>query len=458
MPQNPFRKFKLANKPAPNDNTVTQSWLESKVHLQLPGRKRKTMFSKDQASNYYNNLSPETRKTYGYPLPAKTPGFKIPRKPLPEHQYNLDENIKVKIGKSPNFVRPQTTNIPLPANPPKAHSRAKLSSSQNSSRSGPSRTPSKMNMEELKRDFSDFENLRPSKEFQKLQQTMKETKHAQPQTVTSSEFQRYKSIAGVIHDEPSRRSSIQSADPHSKPGSSRIHSPVEQFQAQGLSLEMLEDQYYSLEAQDRQNKEHHQSSAKSLRSGARSHKSRAVTTPQSPKKIQQIEARPLPPTPKPHRSSEVPIHSSARSQRPKISSTPTPIENIRQLETEYSPRIRTTSSSHRPAETPIYSSARSYRPRAPNTARPLENNNRLETGFLERCPMPHQALIIPHQPSSRPHRPPTQLIPKPKRTVHFEERPSQPVPNTLRERRRPPLEPPQPHSDRFKPHPPVRSS
>ncbi|TGO10873.1 hypothetical protein BTUL_0123g00150 [Botrytis tulipae] len=416
------------------------------------------MFSKEQA-DYYDNLFPETRKTYVYPLPAKAPEFEIPKKPLLEHRCNFDENIKVKIGKNPNSVRPQTTNIPLQANPPKPHSRAKSSSSQNSSRSEPSRTPSRKNMEELKREFSDFEYLRPSKELQKLQQNLKETKHAQPQTVTSSELQRYKSIAGVIHDKPSRGSSMQFSEPsHSRPGSSRIHAPVEQFQAQGLSLEMLEDQYYSLEAQDRQNKEYHQSSAKSFRPEARFHKPSAVTTHQSPGEIPQIEARPLPPTPKPHRSSEVPIHSSTRSQRPRIPSTPTPIENIRQLETEYSPRIRTTSSSHRPAETPIYSSARSYRPRAPKIPRSLENNIRLETGFLERFPISHQPLSSSSS-SSRPHRPPAPLAPKPpQRTVHFEERPWRPPPNTLKKRRRPPLESPQPLSDKVKPRPPVPSS
>ncbi|TGO37706.1 hypothetical protein BHYA_0091g00400 [Botrytis hyacinthi] len=400
-------------------------------------------FSKEQA-DYYDNISSETRKTYGYPVPAKA--FKIPRKPLQRHQYNLGENIKVKIGKNPNFVRPQTTNTSLQANPPRPHSREKSSSSQNSHRSGPPLTPSKMNMEDLKREFSDFEHIRPREEYQKLQQTLKEIKHAQPQTVTANELRRYRSVAGSICHEPSRRSSMQFSEPsHSRPGSSRIHLPVEQFQTQGLSLEMLENQYYSLEEQDRQNKEHNQSSA-------RSHKPRAVHTPQSPREIHRIEARPLPPTSKPHRSSEVPVHSSARSQRPRIPSTPTPIENIRQLETGYSPRIRIMSSSHQPAETPSHPSVRSYRPRAPSIPRPSENKVRLETGFPQRFP-------ISHQPPTRPHRPPTPLTPKPpQRTVHFEERPWHPPPNTLKKPRRPPLKLPQPLSDKVKPRPPGKKT
>ncbi|THV45838.1 hypothetical protein BGAL_0445g00010 [Botrytis galanthina] len=433
MPLNPTQKSKLANKSAANDRANKQSWLHSKLHFLLPERnlkksskpqaklikarrhdvtgphsKRKKhsrtensyrsqaaqtetwrhdvtdsypetndsrdpstpppalTFSQKQA-DYYDNLSPETRKTYEYPLPAKAPEYKIPRKPSP-------------------------TTPPPPA----------------------------LTFSQKQADY--YDNLSP--------ETRKTYGYPLPAK------------------EPS----------HSRPGSSRMNAPVEQFQAQGLSFEMLENQYYSLEAQDRQNKKYHQTSAKSLRSEARFHKPSAVTTHHSPGEIPQIEARPLPPIPKPHRSSEVPIHSSARSQRPRIPSTPAPIENIRQLETGCSPRIRITSSSHQPAETPIYSSARSYRPRAPKIPTPSVDNVRLETGFLEKFPISHQPPTIPHQPSSRPHRPPTQLIPKPKSTVHFEQRPSQPVPNTLRERRRPPLEPPQPRLDRVEPHPPRTSS
>ncbi|TGO45505.1 hypothetical protein BOTNAR_0661g00020 [Botryotinia narcissicola] len=403
MPQNPFRKSKLANKPAPNDKIVTQSWLQSEVHLQLAG---------------------QTRKTYGYPLPAKTPEFKIPRKPLPKHQYNLDENIKVKIGKNFNSVRPQTTNTPLQANPPKPHSRAKLSSSQNISQSGPSRTPSKMNMEELKRELSDFEHIRPRKEYQKLQQTLKEIKHAQPQTVTASGLQRYSSIAGSICHEPSRRSSMQFSEPsHSKPGSSRIHPPTERSHAQqNLCFDIYVDQPDGLDVHDRQIKRH--------------------------------------------------IPSLARSQNPEIPITIELSENISQFEKRFPPLERFQAHQNldlkiyadqydrldlhdRQIEKHLLSSAKSYRPRAQDIPRPSDNNVRLETEFLERFPISHQPSSSF---SSRPHRPPAPLTPKPpQRTVHFEERPWRPPPNTLKRPRRPPLKSPQALSDKVKQLPHLRS-
>ncbi|KAF7883655.1 uncharacterized protein EAF02_005575 [Botrytis sinoallii] len=98
------------------------------------------------------------------------------------------------------------------------------------------------------KEFPEFDHFRPTKEYQKLQRSIEETKHARPQTVTASEVQRYKSVVGSICHEPSRRSSMPFSEAsHSRPGSSRIHAPVEQFQAQGRSLEMLENEYHSLE-------------------------------------------------------------------------------------------------------------------------------------------------------------------------------------------------------------------
>ncbi|TGO30729.1 hypothetical protein BPAE_0003g00120 [Botrytis paeoniae] len=540
MPHNPFQKSKLANKPAPNDRAVKRSWLQSKLHFQLPERNRKKSskpqgkpieawrhevaahhsnfiseprkkpsrteksqnsgspekepdriaymarggylespqdeltrsrepppirlsqelrqsysqrqdsqdpptpppaltFSKEQAG-YYDSLSPETRQNYGYPLLAKSSEFKIPRKPLEKYEYRLDENIKVEIGKKPNFIRPQIRDIPQQAKSPKPHLGARTCSSRSSVCPRSPRTPSKMDSEELKREFSNFENFRPRKEYQKLQQTLKETKHARPQTVTASEVQKYKSSTGAIHHKPSRRSSMQFSEAsHSRPGSSRIHSPVEQFQAQqDLNLEILANQYDSLEAQDRRIEERHRSSAKYLRSEARSRKSRAVTTPQSPKKIHQVEAR---------------------SHRPGIPITPKPSENTSQLETKFLPRIPITHLSHQPTAIPIHSSARPYRPRAPNIPRPSKNTSRLETGYLPRFPISHHSPAIPHQSSTRSHRPPTPLIPKPpENTNQLEARSSRPVPNTLQKRRGLLLKPPQPLSDRVKPRPPVPSS
>ncbi|KAF7887282.1 hypothetical protein EAF00_009576 [Botryotinia globosa] len=376
-------------------------------------------FSKEQA-DYYDNISPETRKTYGYPLVANT--FKIPRKPLQKRQYNLDENTKVEISKSPKFILPQTANISLRENPHRPHSRAKSSSSQNSSQLEPPRTLSRMNMKELKREFSDFEHLRPSKELEKLQQTLKEIKHARPQTVTASGIQRHNSIAGVIHDIPSRRSSMQFSEPsRSRPGCSRIHSPVERPHAQqNLCFEIYADQYDGLDAHDRRIKRH------------------------SP--------------------------SLARSQEPEIPITPKLSENhISQFEKRFPPLERF--QAHQNLDLKIYAdqydrldlhdrqiekhllpSAKSSRPRAQNIPRPSDNNVRLETGFLERFPISHQPSSSS---SSRSHRPPAPLTLKPpQRTVHFEERPP---PNTLKRPRRPPLKSPQALSDKVKQSPPVRS-
>ncbi|KAF7925203.1 hypothetical protein EAE99_006067 [Botrytis elliptica] len=355
----------------------------------------------------------------------------------------------------PNIFRTQTTNIPLQANPPKPHSRAKPSSSQNNFRSGPPRAPSTISFEAHMEEFPEFDHFRPIKEYQKLQRIIEETKHARPQTVIASEVQRHKSVAGAICHEPSRRSSMPFSEAsHSRPGSSRIHAPVGQFQAL-----MLENEYHSLEAQDRRDAD---------------------------EKHQRL---------------------LARSRRPRIPVTPNPLENISQSGTRYLRRVPITRSSHQPAAIPIHSSARPYRPRAPNTPRPSENNVRLETGFLERFPTSHQPSS-----SSRPHRPPTTLTPKPpttltpkppttltpkppttltpkpptpltpkppttltpkpptpltpklptpltpkppQRTVHFQEKPSPGVPNTLK-KRRPPPKSPQPLSDEVKPRPPLR--
>ncbi|TGO54178.1 hypothetical protein BCON_0111g00210 [Botryotinia convoluta] len=390
---------------------IRQSYSQTQDFQDLPPPPDLTL-SKEQA-DYYDSLSLEMRKTYGYPLLAKSSEFKIPRKPLEKYEYRLDEKIKVEIGKKPKFVRPQIRDIPPQANSPKPHSRAKTCSSRSSICPRSPRTPSTMNSEGHKREFSDLEHFRPRKEHQKSQRIIKETKHARPQTVTASEVQRYKSIAGSIHHEPSRRSSMQFSEvSHSRPRSSRMHSPAERFQAQqNLNLEMYADQYDRLEAQDRQIEEHRR--------------------------------------------------SSARSHRPPIPITTKPSENISQLETRYLPRIPITHLSHQPAAIPIHSSARPYRPRAPNIPRPSENTSQSGTGYLPRFPISHHSTAIPHQPSSssRPHRPPTPLIPKPpENTNQLEARSSRPVPNTLQRRRGRPLKPPQPRSDRVKPRLPVPSS
>ncbi|KAF7892363.1 uncharacterized protein EAF01_010443 [Botrytis porri] len=437
-----------------------QSYSQTQDPQDQPSPPSALTFSKEQA-NYYDNLSPEMCKTYGYPLPAKSSEFKIPRKPLEKYEYRLDENIEVGIGKKINFIRPQIKDIPPQANYPKPPLGAKTCSSRSRICPRSPRIPSTMNSEELKREFSDFENFRPRKEYQKLQQTVKETKHAQPQTVTAGDLQRHKSIAGVIHQESSRRSSMQFSEPsHSGPGSSRIHSPAEQLLAQQeLDLGVLANEYDRLDAYDRQIEEHQ-------RESARSRKSRVATTPQPPRRTRQVESRPLPPIPPPHQSPAISVHSSARSHRPPIPTIPKPSENISESETKFLKRIPITNSSHQPAAIPIHYSARSHRTRAPNIRRTSENIHRLETEFPQRIPISHPPPPIPHQPpatprhsSSRSRRPPTPLIPKPpEKTIHFEARPLRPVPNTLKKQRERPQKPSQPRSDRAKPHPSGQSS
>ncbi|TGO74578.1 hypothetical protein BELL_0270g00020 [Botrytis elliptica] len=498
MPPNPIQKSKVANKPAPNDKAVKQSWLRSKLRFLQPERyQRKSSTPQvkhieawqykvasdfipeprkkpSQTENSYKpqrkhieawqrevdahfipkprKKSSRTKRSQTSRLPEKEPDgftfignggyFESPqadltriREPPP---IRLSQELRQSYSETkdsqdpPNIFRTQTTNIPLQANPPKPHSRAKPSSSQNNFRSGPPRAPSTISFEAHMEEFPEFDHFRPIKEYQKLQRIIEETKHARPQTVIASEVQRHKSVAGAICHEPSRRSSMPFSEAsHSRPGSSRIHAPVGQFQA------------LILEAQDRRDAD---------------------------EKHQRL---------------------LARSRRPRIPVTPNPLENISQSGTRYLRRVPITRSSHQPAAIPIHSSARPYRPRAPNTPRPSENNVRLETGFLERFPTSHQPSS-----SSRPHRPPTTLTPKPpttltpnpptsltpkppttltpkpptpltpklptpltpkppQRTVHFQEKPSPGVPNTLK-KRRPPPKSPQPLSDEVKPRPPLR--
>ncbi|TEY75182.1 hypothetical protein BOTCAL_0064g00150 [Botryotinia calthae] len=494
MPLTKTQKSKLANKPTPNDKTIKQSWLHSKLHFQLPEHNRKSSttlqdkpvnvpqdllqshsptqnskslpppaltYSKEQA-NYYNKISPETRKTYGYPLPGKSrPEFKIPRKPLEKRGNRLDEDIKVKIGKNLNCSRPQTIiDTPPQANLPKPHLRAKVFSSQSNIYPRPPWTPSKMNSEVHMREFSDFDHFPPRNGHQKSREILKETKHARPQTVIASEVQRYKSSAILVYHKPSRRSSpkVPQEASHSRPGSSRTHSLVEQSKRQqDLELKMLEEQYYHLAAHGRQMAKH-QSSATSLGSEARSHKSRAATTSQSLERTLRVEARPLPPTPPPHQLSEISVRSSARSYKPQTQTIPKPSEHTSQLEPISLPRIPIP---HQTSTIPTHLSVKPYRSRAPVNPISSENISQSETRYPPRVPIyprspenishsearPQPRKPIPHQPSARPHRPRTPTIPKPsENTNQLEARPSPPVLNTHPRRRERPLKLSKPRS------------
>ncbi|KAF7953276.1 hypothetical protein EAE96_006488 [Botrytis aclada] len=435
---------------------LRQSHLQTQDSQHLPPSQPslspKALKISKKRADYYDSLSPETCKTYGYPIIP--PEFKIPRKPLQKFEYNLDEKIRVETGKILNFSRPQIIDIPLQANPLKPHLRAKKSSSQSSFRSRPPRAPSAMNSEGHTREFSDFEHFQP-REHHESQPIIKESKHARPQIVTASEVQRYKSIAGSICHEPSRRSSMQfSETSHSRPGSSSMYLPADQFQMeQALNHGMFEEDYYRLDKQDRREEQDHQSSAISLRSEARSHKSRAAITPQSPGRIRRVEARPLPPTPQPRQWSEISVRSSAGSHKHRKPIIPKPSEDLRWLETGYLERKSISHTPHQPTAIPIPSSARPYTTRTPIIP------NQSKTECPPRRPISHDPSAIPIQPPARSHRPPTPNIPKPPGiTFQLEAKPSRPVPKTLQRRRGRPLQPPQTHSDKVKPRPPVPSS
>ncbi|KAM0131446.1 hypothetical protein ACHAO1_007357 [Botrytis cinerea] len=444
MPLTKMQKSKLANKPTLNDRTIKRAWLHTKLYFQLPEHNLKRCYKpQDKLVESWLHEVPESRKTPSRTRKSQTSGSPSGRyfeSPQPE------PTARAELVKSTSEFRIQMQ--------PWSKSRARPSSSRSSTCSGPPRTPLTMKSERHTGKFSDFDHFPPRKEHHKSQIIVKEIKHARPQKVIAGGAQRCNSTKGSIYHKSPRISSSF--------GSSSTHSLAEQFKTQDLEFKMLEEEYHHLEAHDGQMAKH-QSSATSLGSEARSHKSRPAATSQSPERTRRVEARPLPPTPPPHQLSEISVRSSARSYKPQTQTISKPSERTRQLGPIILQRVPIP---HQKSAIPTHSSVEPNRSRAPVNPISSENINQLETRCPPRVPIyprspenishletrPLTRKPITHQPSTRPPKPRTQTIPKPsENTNQLEARPSPPVLNTHPRRRERPLKLP-------KPRPPVPSS